>query len=213
MRTAAVLPVKSFSDAKSRIGAAFDRAALAEAMVCDVLDALADMPELDVVVVTGEPVVAEAALATGATVLPDPSEPGHSAAAVAGACWAAANGADRVLMIPGDCPAVEPGELRSLLADTTARSVTVVPDRHGTGTNALLLAPPDIMRPSFGPGSCARHGDLARAAGAAVRVAPVPSLALDVDTPADLTALLAAVEDRPGAARRTRRLLSGLVVC
>jgi 2-phospho-L-lactate guanylyltransferase len=213
MRTTAVLPVKAFGRAKSRIGASFDRVALAEAMVGDVLDVLAEMPELDVVVVTGEPSAADAARATGAHVLPEPDQPGHSAAAVAGARWAASMGAQRVLMVPGDCPALDPAELCALLMDASLGSVTIVPDRHGTGTNALLLSPPDVMRPSFGPGSCRRHADLARAAGAAVRVTSVPSLALDVDTPDDLAALLAAVEERPGAAPRTRRLLSGLVVC
>ncbi len=35
--------------------------------------------------------------------------------------------------------------------------MTIVPDRHGTGTNALLLAPPQAIAPAFGPGSCERH--------------------------------------------------------
>ena len=43
----------------------------------------------------------------------------------------------------------------------------VVPDRHGTGTNALLLQPPDVMAPSFGEGSHARHLGNARGAGIA----------------------------------------------
>jgi 2-phospho-L-lactate guanylyltransferase len=65
----------------------------------------------------------------------------------------------------------------------------IVPDRHGTGTNALLLAPPDALEPSFGPGSCRRHAQLARRAGIAHVILPVPSLALDIDTPEDLTEL------------------------
>ena len=46
-----------------------------------------------------------------------------------------------------------------------------MPDRHGTGTNALLLTPPDVIAPSFGAGSRERHERLAREAGADVRVA------------------------------------------
>ena len=67
--------------------------------------------------------------------------------------------------------------------------MTIVPDRHGTGTNALLLAPPDVIAPAFGQGSCARHRAAAEASGARVAVAEVASLALDVDTPDDLDAL------------------------
>ena len=83
----------------------------------------------------------------------------------------------------------------------------IVPDRHGSGTNALLIAPPDAIEPSFGPGSFARHAARGAAAGAVVRVAQAPSLELDVDTPGDLAALRAALAARPGAAPRTRALL------
>ena len=83
----------------------------------------------------------------------------------------------------------------------------IVPDRHGSGTNALLLTPPDAIAPSFGPGSFARHAALGAAAGAVVRVAHAPSLELDVDTPGDLEALRGALRGLPDAAPRTRALL------
>ena len=44
---------------------------------------------------------------------------------------------DRVLLVPGDTPLVQAAELAALLAGATG--VVVVPDRHGTGTNALVL--------------------------------------------------------------------------
>jgi 2-phospho-L-lactate guanylyltransferase len=83
----------------------------------------------------------------------------------------------------------------------------IVPDRHGQGTNALLLTPPDVMAPAFGPGSFARHAARARAAGAAIRVADVSSLGLDVDTPEDLAALRDALAAHGADAPRTRALL------
>ena len=79
--------------------------------------------------------------------------------------------------------------------------MVIVPDRHGSGTNALLLEPPQVMPPSFGAGSFARHAALARAAGAEVKVSELPSLSLDVDTPADLAAL----RSRAGRAPRHGR--------
>jgi 2-phospho-L-lactate guanylyltransferase len=86
----------------------------------------------------------------------------------------------------------------------------VVPDRHGEGTNALLLEPPDAIEPSFGPGSCARHVRAARAAGVAHAVVDVPTLALDVDTGDDLEALAATLGGRRGQAPATRGALRGL---
>jgi len=211
MRTAVVLPVKSFGRAKQRLVAAVgqpDRAELAAAMVSDVLAAIGAVPGLDdLVVVTAEERAARAAHDAGAHVVHDPVEAGQSAAAARGVAAALARGAERVLLVPGDCPALDPGEVGELLAGYADAGVVIVPDRHGAGTNALRLSPPGVMDPSFGPGSFARHAALATAAGAVVRVAHAPSLELDVDTPGDLTALRAALERHPSAAPRTRALL------
>lgn len=209
MRTAAVLPIKSFSRAKSRLGGAFDRSELVAAMTGDVLTALAATPALDaVIVVTAEALADDA----GAVVVPDPDEAGQSAAAQRGIEAALDRGAERVLLVPGDCPAIDPGELGRLLDEGgEPPQVTVVPDRHGSGTNALLLAPPGAVAPSFGAGSMARHAAHARAAGATVKVRELPSLGLDVDTADDLAALRAALAARPDAAPRTRAVLDRLV--
>lgn len=209
MRTAAVLPIKSFSRAKSRLGEGLDRGELAAAMTADVLSALAATPALsDVIVVTAEPLVPDA----GTIVISDPDEAGQSAAAQRGIDAAVERGAERVLLVPGDCPALDPDELGALLDDRCEPpQVTVVPDRHGSGTNALLLAPPGAVAPSFGAGSMARHAARARAAGATVKVRALPSLGLDVDTPGDLAALRAALDARRELAPRTRALLDRLV--
>jgi 2-phospho-L-lactate guanylyltransferase len=211
MRTVAILPVKSFGRAKQRLDAAVgqpDRGELAAAMVSDVLAALAAVAGLeDVIVVTAEPRAAAAAQAAGAHVVDDPVEAGQSAAAARGVAAALARGAERVLLVPGDCPTLDATEIAALLDGFDGASVVIVPDRHGSGTNALRLTPPDAIAPSFGPGSFARHAARATAAGARVRVAPAPSLELDVDTPGDLAALRAALAALPDAAPRTRALL------
>jgi 2-phospho-L-lactate/phosphoenolpyruvate guanylyltransferase len=216
VRTAAVLPVKSFANAKQRLGEAVgdsDRQDLAAAMVGDVLAALSAVAQLDdVIVVTAEPVAADAAERAGAVVVHDPDEWGQSAAANRGIDAALARDASRALLVPGDCPALEPGEVARLLErDDDTPSVVIVPDRHGSGTNALLLAPPAAVEPSFGTGSFARHAARARAAGAAVKVCELPSLGLDIDTPDDLAALRRALAARPDTAHRTRAVLNRLV--
>jgi len=85
-----------------------------------------------------------------------------------------------------------------------------VGDRHGTGTNALVLSPPDAIKPSFGPDSLARHTAAAEAAGLPHRVEDVPSLAHDVDTPEDLAALAALLTETRLGAARTRGALRQL---
>jgi 2-phospho-L-lactate guanylyltransferase len=214
VRTAAILPVKSFGRAKQRLGAGVAedlRLALARAMVADVLAALAATESIELtIVVTREAEAARAAAASGATVIEDRSESGQSAAASLGVSHAIDAGFERVLLVPGDCPALDPSELTPLLGEhgSDGAEVAILPDRHGTGTNGLLLAPPLAIDPSFGEGSCARHRELARHAGVTCRVVALRSLSLDVDTVEDLAALRAALEELAAAAPHTRAVLA-----
>jgi 2-phospho-L-lactate guanylyltransferase len=161
------------------------------------------------IVITSEPAVAREARAQGALVLADTEQAGQSAAVSIGVARALAEGYERVLCIPGDCPALEPLELDRLLlaGGNGAAEVVIVPDRHGTGTNGLLLTPPEVIVPSFGPGSCERHRALARAAGAGCRLEHPPSLLLDIDTGEDLAALRSRFAGSTESASRTRSVL------
>ncbi|HXC45914.1 MAG TPA: 2-phospho-L-lactate guanylyltransferase [Solirubrobacteraceae bacterium] len=211
MGTAAILPVKRFPLAKQRLGESVAeglRADLARAMVGDVLSALRECAAIDTtIVVTREPAVASAGRYIGAVVVQDSAEDGQSAAATLGLARALADGFERALCVPGDCPTLDPAELAELLADDTP-GVTIVPDRHGSGTNGLLLCPPDALSPSFGPDSRARHERLAAEVGAACRIATPASLLLDIDTGADLAALRERLAGERIRAPRTRAVLA-----
>jgi 2-phospho-L-lactate guanylyltransferase len=212
MRTLAILPVKSFGAAKQRLADALgagSRQALAQAMFADVLGALRRVPGIDeIAVVTADRAAESAASADRVRVLIDAAQTGQSDAAVIGIRHALAHRYERALLVPGDTPLVQPGDLAALLESPPG--VVIVPDRHGTGTNALVLSPPDAIEPSFGPGSCARHMAAAADAGTACVVEQVPTLALDVDTPDDLAELAAELELRRGHAPSTRGALRQL---
>jgi 2-phospho-L-lactate guanylyltransferase len=218
MRTAAILPVKRFDRAKSRLGASVpdpQRGQLARAMVADVLRALARTATIErTYVVSREPSMTQTAQQHGALLVLDEQELGQSAAVRLGVRRALADGIERVLCIPGDCPALDAHELDALLAvrgagAATAPEVVIVPDRHGSGTNGLLLSPPEAIEPSFGPDSCERHRALARAAGVSCRVERPSSLLLDVDTGEDLAALQDRLAGGGAPALRTRAVLGG----
>ncbi|HEY5344459.1 MAG TPA: 2-phospho-L-lactate guanylyltransferase [Solirubrobacteraceae bacterium] len=211
MRTVAILPVKSFSRAKRRLGASIAdplREDLARAMVGDVLAALGETGSIArTIVVTREDSVTETARELGALVVRDTSEESQSAAVALGVATALAEGFERVLCIPGDCPALDPAELDELLDAPDAPGVVIVPDRHGSGTNGLLLRPPDVIPPSFGPDSCERHTALAKQTGAGYRIERPASLLLDIDTGADLTVLRERLSSAHARAPRTRAVL------
>ena len=160
MRTAAVLPVKSYARAKQRLGDAIgERRELAAAMVADVLDALAAVQEIDdVVVVTAEPLAARAAEEAGAHVVEDPEEAGQSAAAARGIDAALVRGA--VLKGPTDAflawaghplssegiAAHYAGLIDGLVADERAESVpTLVTDVELGDQDARLRVAREVL--------------------------------------------------------------------
>jgi 2-phospho-L-lactate/phosphoenolpyruvate guanylyltransferase len=220
VRATAIIPVKRFGEAKRRLLDALDRpqrAALIKAMLTDVLGAT-DRSELVewVIVVTGEGRAERLALrhsqrsTTPLEVLRDPDDRGHSEAATLGIIRALSLGAECAALLPGDCPLLDPGELDEALGRMSRGRVTVVPDRHGTGTNALLLCPADAIGPAFGPGSAERHSQRARHARYELAVERLDSLARDLDTPDDLRALAAALAEQPSQAPATGAELARL---
>jgi 2-phospho-L-lactate guanylyltransferase len=214
MSTIAILPMKQFDRAKSRLSEAVDfghRRAIAEAMFTDVLVAARRSTGINaVIVVTSDRSAARIAGGYGASVIEDTAS-SHSEAATLGITRAVAQGATRVLLIPGDCPLLSPTEIDALLELSAKRpSAMIIPDRHGTGTNALLLAPPDALTPSFGEDSCQRHFELAQAQGATAEIVEVPSLSLDIDTGEDYALLQTTIASSRGGAANTRGLLNQL---
>ena len=115
----------------------------------------------------------------------------------AGRDAAVAAGATAVLMLPADLPLLNAASLDRLLAaaDATIAAgnggpvVVIAPADARTGTNALLLSPPRIIEPQFGPESFAAHLRAAAAADASVQVVDDASLGFDLDTPDDLERL------------------------
>jgi 2-phospho-L-lactate guanylyltransferase len=101
--------------------------------------------------------------------------------------------ATAILVLPADLPGVSAAAIDRVAeaAQEAHRAapekpvVVLVPDRHGTGTNALLVAPPDAIPFLFGERSREAHAAAARDAGAAYVELDGP-LAFDVDTPDDL---------------------------
>ncbi|MGI8461867.1 MAG: 2-phospho-L-lactate guanylyltransferase [Solirubrobacterales bacterium] len=212
MAATAIVPVKRFAKAKGRLAKALSpeaRKDLCRAMLGDVIEAIGESSEVErILLVTKEwdlPVVE-----TTWEGVTDARRSTHSAAAMRGIEQAKAEGAEVVVLLPGDCPLLDPAELDGALRRAHPGRVAIVPDRHGEGTNALILSPPDAIEPAFGPGSRDRHEKLARAFGHEVALERLYSLSLDLDTYEDLTVLRQALDRNPDLAPRTAETLAKL---
>jgi 2-phospho-L-lactate guanylyltransferase len=218
-RIVALVPVRGLEGAKARLGEALDaeeRRALVERLLARTVAAAAATPAVvEVVAVSPDPHVLALARTLGARGIAQEGG-GLNEALDIGRAAAVAAGADAVLVVPGDLPAVTAAELARIverarahrqeapstadnsagasseLAPATPRAlVALVTDRAGIGTNILLIAPPDVIPFHFGVDSRAVHAAAARAAGAAYLEIAGP-LDLDLDTPEDLLAAEAA---------------------
>jgi 2-phospho-L-lactate guanylyltransferase len=175
------------------------RERLAGAMLDDVV-AAAVATGWPVLVVTDARSIAARARVAGASAMVVAAR-GTRDGARRGLTRAERDGARAALIVAADVPFVRTEDLRRIAAAGRRAAVVIVPDRRGSGTNALFLRPPSRMAPRFGRRSLAAHR---AAAGLDGRVVSIARLGLDVDTPADLQALRRA-KRRAGA--RTRAAL------
>lgn len=186
-RWSVVVPVKRLHRAKTRLRGSLadvDHDALVLAMALDtVAAALASPPVGTVIVVTDDPVAAQALTALGALCVPDEPDAGLNPALEHGAAEAVRR-APRwgVAVLGSDLPALRPAELASALAAVRGRAF--VADAAGTGTTLLAAHPGVALRPAYGPASAAAHA----ASGAQALTGDWPSLRRDVDTADDLRA-------------------------
>ncbi|HET7028692.1 MAG TPA: 2-phospho-L-lactate guanylyltransferase [Candidatus Limnocylindrales bacterium] len=205
--SAAVIPVRSLEGAKTRLGHVLDaeeRRDLVARLLRRTVGAARQAGVADIVVVSEDDATRALAAAAGARAIGQRRR-GLNAALGVGRDAALDAGAATLVVLPGDLPLVDGESVAALFAaarppaasdtdsltDADEAVVVLVPDRHGRGTNALLLRPPDVIAFAFGADSRATHARLAAEAGARYVELESP-LSIDLDTPEDL--LL--VEDR-----------------
>lgn len=203
----AAVPVKDLASAKQRLAAALSparRAALARAMLRDVLRALTAAGLDAVWVVTADADAAALARAAGAEPVREAGPHGHTAAVALAQARALALGARTFITVPGDAPCLTADEVQALAAAAReGPAAAFAPSRSGLGTNGVALNPPGAVALRFGEPSFADHLAAARAAGIEPRVLTLPGLGLDIDDAADLARLA-----REGRHTESGRLLA-----
>ncbi len=204
----ALVAIRS-SAGKQRLAGVLDEAqrhALVLAMAEDVLAALLASPQITgVALVTEDAQLGEMAQAMGAQIIPDPGEGGLNGALAHGRAVLVEEGAQSLLIVHGDVPAIAAADIAAMCAAHDG-GVTIAPATSDGGTNGLLLTPPDAIALHFGKDSCAAHVAAAEKAGFAAKVLVIAGLSHDIDEAEDLGLL--AVSASEGKAARLARTLA-----
>lgn len=186
----AIVPVKRLSRAKQRLAPVLsrnERAKLARTMLHEVLTTLCATPELaGIVVVTGDPMVANLATLFDARVVSDVMETGINAAVQQG--LKAIDPTAGALIIPADVPFATADDLRAMISELAFHPVALAPASSDGGTNALAMLSSNLIASSFGDNSFARHQALARDNGVSCGIVRTDGLGHDIDCPVDLVA-------------------------
>jgi len=195
MNVSALIPIKSFADAKQRLSPllnAEERRILAEAMMRDVLSRVLPAQGLDATfVVTADDRVSEIASSLGSKIIREEKERGETDAVVFALNEMKRRGIEAVLVIPADLPLLLSSDIEFLLTHVSAPpSALLVPSHDCKGTNALLLSPPDVISLRFGYDSFSFHLSEVAAKGLPLQVLENERIGLDIDEPRDLQRFL-----------------------
>lgn len=185
----AIVPVKRLGLAKARLAPVLsrsERAELTRTMLHDVLTTLCATPQLaGIVVVSGDPTVAKLATLFDARVVADVIESGVNAAVQQGLKTLEASSAG-ALVVPADVPFATAADVQAVIRDLDQHPIALVPALSDGGTNTLAMRRQDLIAPSFGDDSFARHQALARDAGLGCGIVRSEGLGRDIDCPGDL---------------------------
>jgi len=210
-----VLPLKALSPVKTRLASILSpvqRDGLMKAMVEDVLTALRDCPAVEgILVVSRDPDIPTLVDVYGAEVLVLEQDKDLNSAVQAATDYLAGKGIDRALILHGDIPLANAGDLARLIDESHHCALTLLPCKQGQGTNALVTSLPARIPFLYGEASCQRFKEAAEQEGLPTQSLDLPEMALDIDTVEDLFVLCRHYrENREWQQSHTGKFVEGL---
>jgi 2-phospho-L-lactate guanylyltransferase len=187
----AIVPVKPLRRGKSRLAGTLsedERTDLNRSLLQNTLKTLSELKEVEeVLVISRDPHALTIARNYGARTVRENGQPELNTALQRATVVAQVYTTGAVLILPADLPLITAEDVRTLIERAgEPPAVVIAPDRHGTGTNALLISPSGLIEYDFGENSFQRHCQRAKEAGARLEIVNLPSLGLDLDLPEDL---------------------------
>ena len=209
MKIAAIIPVKTFSLAKTRLELSpQQKEELCKIMLEEILHTLSISPQIEkTIIVTKEEKAIELGKKYKATIIPDNEEKSVNDAVALADKYLLENKFDASIVFPQDIPFIKTQDIDFMLNyKVPPNFVIVVPSRRFDGTNALVRMPIDLMITHYDEDSYKIHMNTAKEYTRNVALVFVKRIMLDIDNIEDLKFLLEQNE-KPEIAAKIKNIL------
>jgi len=209
LKIAAIVPVKTFSLAKTRLGlSSQQKEDLCKIMLEEILHILSISPQIEkTVIVTKEEKAIELGKKYNAIIIPDKEEKSVNNAVALADKYLLENKFDASIVFPQDIPFIKTQDIDFMLNyKVPPNFAIVVPSRRFDGTNALVRMPIDLMITHYDEDSYKIHMNTAKEYTRNVALVFVKRIMWDVDNMDDLKFLLEQNE-KPEIAAKIKNIL------
>ena len=210
MKTAAVIPVKTFSNAKTRLQLPVEKIEeLCKIMLEEILQVLSISPKIEkIIIVTKEKKAIEIAKKFNAVVIIDEKEEGVNQAVSLAEKYLLENNFVASMVFTQDIQGIKTHDTDFMLNyKTYPNFAIIVPSRKFDGTNALVRMPVDLMKTHYDNDSYRNHMATAKEHTRNVAMVFVKRIMLDIDDKEDLELFLEQNE-KPDLVEKIRKILN-----
>lgn len=211
MQVAAIIPVKTFSNAKSRLGLSQEKTAqLCKIMLEQVLESISQSKVITKsILVSKDENALQIGKKFGTVQIFEDNETGVNHAVSLADKYLAENGFDTSVVFPQDIPLMQPQDITNLIRfQTTKTSLLVVPSRKFDGTNALVRTPVDVIETHYDEDSYKIHLTTGKSRGISTSFVLISRMMWDVDNQSDLEFIMRNIE-KPDLRKHIQDILNG----
>ena len=207
MQIASIIPVKTFSKAKSRLGLPQEKTEqLCKIMLDSVLSSISQSQASKTIIISRDESAFEIAKKYNIVQIFEEKENGVNAAVALAEKYLLENSYDASIVFPQDIPLIRPQDIDELIKFQKNPQIIVVPSRKFDGTNALLRSPVNVMETHYDEDSYKIHLTTGKSRSIPTTFALISRIMWDVDDKSDLEFIMSNVE-KPDLAEKLRKLL------
>jgi len=209
LKIAAIIPVKTFSKAKTRLDLSPQQVEeLCKVMLEEILQTLSISPQIEkTIMVTREEKAIEIGKKFNAVIIRDEKEESVNSAVSLADRYLLENNFDASIVFPQDIPFIKTQDIDFMLNyKMHPNFAIIVPSRRFDGTNALARMPVDLMETHYDEDSYKIHMNTAKNHTLNVAMVFVKRIMWDVDNIEDLKFLLEQNE-KPEISEKIRKIL------